>query len=155
MNAYTPKIGMRAVGSLRPYAGNARRHSKAQVRQIADSIERFGFTNPVLISIVSDARRTLVCRQQNIQHRDADSPDRRRTLLAKTYGYAPQRNACEEVRCSVDWVNTPKSVAFRATTFFTDNVIVGIALADAGTDHLFNKAIRFRHEVPRILRFNF
>lgn len=35
---------------LRPYACNARRHSKKQVRQIADSIQRFGFTNPVLIS---------------------------------------------------------------------------------------------------------
>ena len=35
---------------LRPYARNARRHSKAQVKQIAESIRRFGFTNPVLIS---------------------------------------------------------------------------------------------------------
>ena len=50
MNAHTPKIEMRAVESLRPYAGNARRHSKVQMHQIADSIERFGFTNPVLIS---------------------------------------------------------------------------------------------------------
>ena len=39
-----------AVGQLRPYAGNARTHSKKQVRQIADSIERFGFTNPVLVA---------------------------------------------------------------------------------------------------------
>jgi ParB-like chromosome segregation protein Spo0J len=38
-----------AVAQLRPYAKNARRHSKKQVRQIADSIRRFGFTNPVLI----------------------------------------------------------------------------------------------------------
>lgn len=35
---------------LRPYVRNARTHSKAQIRQIARSIERFGFTNPVLIS---------------------------------------------------------------------------------------------------------
>ena len=35
---------------LRPYPGNARTHSKKQIKQIADSIERFGFTNPVLIS---------------------------------------------------------------------------------------------------------
>lgn len=35
---------------LRPYGRNARTHSRKQVRQIADSIERFGFTNPVLIS---------------------------------------------------------------------------------------------------------
>src|SRR3977135_4223886 len=38
------------VSRLRPYARNARTHSKKQVRQIADSIKRFGFTNPVLIS---------------------------------------------------------------------------------------------------------
>ena len=34
---------------LKPYAGNARTHSKKQLLQIAHSIERFGFTNPVLI----------------------------------------------------------------------------------------------------------
>ena len=34
---------------LRPWAGNARTHSKKQLRQIADSIRTFGFTNPVLI----------------------------------------------------------------------------------------------------------
>ena len=38
------------VATLRPYTRNARRHSKAQIAQIADSIQRFGFTNPVLIS---------------------------------------------------------------------------------------------------------
>jgi DNA modification methylase len=38
------------VGNLRPYAKNARTHSKKQIKQIARSIERFGFTNPVLIS---------------------------------------------------------------------------------------------------------
>ena len=43
------KIEMRDIASLRPYAGNARRHSKKQIRQIAASIGRFGFTNPVLI----------------------------------------------------------------------------------------------------------
>ena len=45
-----PALERRATDSLRPYAGNARTHSKKQIRQIADSIERFGFTNPVLIS---------------------------------------------------------------------------------------------------------
>ena len=38
------------VSTLRPYTRNARTHSKKQIRQIAKSIERFGFTNPVLIS---------------------------------------------------------------------------------------------------------
>lgn len=50
MNALTPKIEMLVVAALKPYARNARKHSKKQVRQIAESIKRFGFTNPVLIS---------------------------------------------------------------------------------------------------------
>jgi DNA modification methylase len=44
------QIVERDVGSLRPYARNARTHSRKQVKQIAASIERFGFTNPVLVS---------------------------------------------------------------------------------------------------------
>jgi hypothetical protein len=40
----------RPISSLRPYARNARTHSKKQVKQIAASITRFGFNNPVLIS---------------------------------------------------------------------------------------------------------
>lgn len=43
-------VNEREVGSLKPYARNARTHSKKQIRQIAASIERFGFTNPVLVS---------------------------------------------------------------------------------------------------------
>src|SRR5437667_8857468 len=39
-----------STDSLRPYAGNARTHSKKQVRQIADSITRFGFANPIIVS---------------------------------------------------------------------------------------------------------
>lgn len=35
--------------ALRPYPGNARTHSPKQIKQIARSIERFGFNNPVLI----------------------------------------------------------------------------------------------------------
>ena len=34
---------------LRPHPRNARTHSRKQIKQIARSIERFGFTNPVLI----------------------------------------------------------------------------------------------------------
>src|SRR6266852_444916 len=39
-----------SVSKLRPYKKNARTHSKKQIWQIAESIRRFGFTNPVLIS---------------------------------------------------------------------------------------------------------
>ena len=34
---------------LRPWARNARTHSKKQLKQLAESIRTFGFTNPVLI----------------------------------------------------------------------------------------------------------
>jgi len=37
------------IGSLKPYARNPRAHSDKQINQMANSIRRFGFTNPVLI----------------------------------------------------------------------------------------------------------
>src|SRR5262245_60647779 len=43
------KIEYSRVRDLRPYPNNARTHSKKQVRQIARSIKKFGFCNPVLI----------------------------------------------------------------------------------------------------------
>ena len=42
-------IILKNLDDLKPYSGNARTHSKKQVKQIADSIARFGFTNPILI----------------------------------------------------------------------------------------------------------
>src|SRR2546426_5342744 len=38
-----------SVASLRPHPGNARTHSKKQIRQIAESARWFGFTNPILV----------------------------------------------------------------------------------------------------------
>ena len=49
IHIHAATIELKATASLTPYARNARRHSKKQIRQIADSIQRFGFTNPVLI----------------------------------------------------------------------------------------------------------
>lgn len=37
------------ISDLTPYKGNARSHSRKQIRQIAGSIKTFGFTNPILI----------------------------------------------------------------------------------------------------------
>jgi DNA modification methylase len=39
----------RTLNFLKPYTQNARTHSKKQIKQIASSIERFGFVNPVLV----------------------------------------------------------------------------------------------------------
>ena len=38
------------ICDLKVNPGNARKHDRKQIRQIADSIKRFGFNNPVLIS---------------------------------------------------------------------------------------------------------
>ncbi len=46
----TYQVVERDIATLRPYARNARTHSKKQLKQIASSIQRFGFTNPVLVS---------------------------------------------------------------------------------------------------------
>jgi hypothetical protein len=50
MLGFQSRIVERATESLRPYEKNARTHSRKQIQQIARSIERFGFTNPVLVS---------------------------------------------------------------------------------------------------------
>ena len=43
------KIKYLETEDLIPYENNSRAHSVAQIKQIADSIEEFGFTNPILI----------------------------------------------------------------------------------------------------------
>jgi ParB-like chromosome segregation protein Spo0J len=44
------------ITSLKPHPHNARTHSKHQIRQIAQSIRRFGLTNPVLV----DAKNQII-----------------------------------------------------------------------------------------------
>ena len=43
------RIEYRAPGQLKPYPRNARTHSKQQIRQIAESVRQFGFTNPIIV----------------------------------------------------------------------------------------------------------
>lgn len=50
MTSQALKIQYQPIAELTPYQNNARTHSRRQVKQIAKSIERFGFTNPILIS---------------------------------------------------------------------------------------------------------
>lgn len=44
-----PPIRYVSLADLKPWPQAARTHSKAQIRQIAESIRRFGFINPVVI----------------------------------------------------------------------------------------------------------
>lgn len=43
------QIEYASLRELRPYAGNARTHSRDQIKQISRSIKAFGFCNPVLV----------------------------------------------------------------------------------------------------------
>ena len=43
------KVEVVAVSQLAPCEANARRHSRKQIQKIAESINRFGFCNPVLV----------------------------------------------------------------------------------------------------------
>lgn len=43
------KLEYRSITSLKSYARNPRTHSPRQIHQIAESIKRFGFTNPILV----------------------------------------------------------------------------------------------------------
>jgi len=43
------EIVLKSPYALRRNSRNARTHSKKQIRQIADSVNRFGFTAPVLV----------------------------------------------------------------------------------------------------------
>ncbi len=50
MATFKPKIVMRNPADLRPHPKNARTHSRKQIGQLAQSLEEFGFTNPLLVS---------------------------------------------------------------------------------------------------------
>ena len=64
------KIEHRSVDSLKPYKNNARTHSDKQVAQIASSIRKFGFVNPVLIGdggeVIAGHGRVLAAKQLGI-----------------------------------------------------------------------------------------
>ena len=57
------KIENTAVSDLKLRTSNPRTHSKKQIRQIADSIKRFGFNNPILI----DENDTIVAGQGRVE----------------------------------------------------------------------------------------
>lgn len=66
-NAYALSVSCRPLQALVPYARNARKHSEAQVAQIAASIREFGWTNPILVDgdngIIAGHGRLLAARK--------------------------------------------------------------------------------------------
>lgn len=64
------KIKYEPISHLIPYVNNSRTHTDAQIKQIASSIQEFGFTNPVLIDdqdmIIAGHGRVLAADLLNI-----------------------------------------------------------------------------------------
>lgn len=86
------EIRYRKVADLIPYAANARTHTDAQVAQIAGSIRRFGWTNPVIVDgnsgILAGHGRVLAAQKlgleevPTIERADMSESDRRAYVIA-------------------------------------------------------------------------
>ena len=67
LSNHGPRIEVvyRPIDQLRPDPKNARRHSRKQIRQVADSIQAFGFNVPILIDaelkVIAGHGRLLAC----------------------------------------------------------------------------------------------
>src|SRR6266849_2153071 len=65
------RIELSPIERLVPYERNARTHSDHQIRQIANSIAEFGFTNPILVDtqagIIAGHARLLAARLLKLQ----------------------------------------------------------------------------------------
>lgn len=64
-------IVYKPIKELKPYKKNAKKHSKEQVEQIANSIKEFGFTQPVIIdkhnSVVAGHGRILGAKKAGLK----------------------------------------------------------------------------------------
>ena len=78
------------IDKLVPYDRNARTHSAEQIRQVANSIQRFGFTNPILVAsdagIIAGHGRLAAARQLGMDQvpvivLDHLTPDERRAYV--------------------------------------------------------------------------
>ena len=109
-----------AVDRLAPRKANARTHSRKQVRQIADSITRFGFCNPVLIDdgnqIIAGHGRVEAAKSLGLEDVPALRLARGRRWLDELIGdpTASTESIAKRERCSVRKVNMTISLAFLA-----------------------------------------
>jgi DNA modification methylase len=85
-------IVCRPIDELKPHPDNARKHSRKQVRAVAGSIEKFGWTNPILIddtgTILAGHCRLQAAKYLNLAEAptlclsDLDEASRRAYLIA-------------------------------------------------------------------------
>lgn len=82
-----PSLEVLPVVQLKPYPRNARVHSKKQIRQIADSIRRFGFT----ISVLIDNENTILAGHGRVAAAKLLEMDRVPCLRVETMSQAEKR----------------------------------------------------------------
>ena len=94
---YSDKIQMRPADALQPYARNARRHDDKQVAQLAASIDRFGFINPILMDaqgqVIAGHGRLLAAQRLEITHVPTLEIDHLSEAEIKAYRLADNRIA--------------------------------------------------------------
>jgi len=92
-----PRISIvyRAIDQLKPNPANPRLHSKKQIRQIANSIETFGFNVPVLVdaelNVFAGHGRLLACRELGWSEVPTLCLDHLTPAQARAFGIADNR----------------------------------------------------------------
>ncbi len=134
------KIERRKVGSLKPYPGNARVHSDEQIDQIAASIEKWGWTIPVLI----DARNQIIAGHARIKAAEQLGIDEVPVMVATGWSKAKKQAyviADNKLAMNASWDDTLlaaellslNDVGFDMSLIgFSDEELAGISAGEGG-----------------------
>src|SRR3712207_6889358 len=83
------KIEKRKLETLKPYVNNAKEHPDWQIEQIKESIERFGFNDPIAIdeqgNIIEGHGRYLASIQLGLEEVDCRSEEHTSELQSRQY----------------------------------------------------------------------
>ena len=103
--AGTPRIEWVPIGALRLNPRNARTHSRKQINQIAASIKKFGFLNPVL---VDDADMVIALRPKSLDSRGTGAfyPQRLAAPSSYTTQWLIQAGVSLQTERSDRWLRT-------------------------------------------------
>jgi ParB-like chromosome segregation protein Spo0J len=93
------------LARLVPYEKNARTHSADQIEQIANSIEEFGFTNPILVDsesgILAGHARLCAARSLNLEKVPVIVHDHLTDIQKRAYILADN-----QIALNADWDDT-------------------------------------------------
>lgn len=136
------------LGTLIPYARNARTHSPTQISQLAGSISEFGFTNPVLIGadnvIIAGHGRVLAAEKLGLAEVPVIRLGHLTDAQRRAYIIADNKLALnagwDEEMLKVELEDLMEmGVALDLTGFSTDEV--DALLAEAGADQTYTRKI--------------